>query len=292
VSAGGVRVLVAGVGNVLRGDDGFGPAVLAALEADGRLPPGTRLVDVGIAGVRLVQELMDGYDVLIIIDACDRGGRPGELYVLAPETIDPNTVPPDERRLLAGDMHQLVPARVLTLAAALGVLPGRVRIVGCQPVITDECVLELTATVRRVVPAAAARVQALVAELVAELQTGTAAAAGDAIRRRDELLQVMYWLRGEGFAPEPAPADIARFMDARDAAALDEDVRGLVAAGLAEPAGAGQYRLTAAGVAEGGRRFAEAFAELQHRGHGACSDPDCDCHTLGPEACAHASTPE
>lgn len=287
MTAGSPRVLVAGVGNVLRGDDGFGPAVVAALEDGGGLPAGTRLVDAGIAGVRLVQELMDGYDVLIIIDACDRGATPGDICVLEPETLDPQMMPADERRLMAGDMHQLVPARVLTLAAALRVLPARVRIVGCQPAITEECVLELSDTVRRVVPVAAARVRAIVAELSAELRPTAAAEAGSAIRRRDDLLQVMYWLAGEGFAPAPTPDDIVRFMDAADAATVAEDLRALIDAGLVEDSGPGQYRLTAAGVAEGGRRFAEEFAGMQQQGHGACSDPDCDCHTLGPEACAH-----
>jgi hydrogenase maturation protease len=162
------RVLVAGVGNVLRGDDGFGPAVAAALEQRGGLPAGAHVVDVGIAGVRLVQELMDGYDALIIIDAVERGERPGRLFMLEPELPDLDTLPADAQRLLAGDMHQLVPERVLAIAAALDVLPPVVRIVGCQPEHVDDLVLEMTPAVEAAVAAAVSAVRTLVALLADE----------------------------------------------------------------------------------------------------------------------------
>ena len=68
------RVLVAGVGNMLRRDDGFGPAVAASLAG---LPPGVAVVETGIGGVALLQELLSGYDGLILIDAVDRGAAPG-----------------------------------------------------------------------------------------------------------------------------------------------------------------------------------------------------------------------
>ena len=68
------RILVAGIGNVLRGDDGFGPAVVQALLARGALPAGVHAVELGIGGVGLVHELMDGYDAVVIVDAVDRGG--------------------------------------------------------------------------------------------------------------------------------------------------------------------------------------------------------------------------
>jgi hydrogenase maturation protease len=297
------RVLVAGVGNVLRGDDGFGPAVLAAIARDGGLPAGVRLVDVGIGGVRLVQELLDGYDALIVIDAVDRAGRPGDVFVLEPATPDLASMTPDEQRLMAGDMHQLVPSRIFAIAAALGVLPPLVRIVGCQPGEVDEMLLQLTPAVAAAVPAAAERVREIVGELarVAVVASGAAAPAGAArvtrergsavgdaaaaIRRADELLQVLYWLRGERLAESAGPDEVRRFLGAADAVELAADLRRLAAAGLVEHAGEGRFRLTALGITEGGRRFAEEFADLQRPGHGECSDPSCDCHALGPEAC-------
>lgn len=111
--------------------------------------------------------------------------------------------------------------------------------------------------------------------------------AADAIRRRDELLQVMYWMRGEGLGEAVSPEQVGRLLVDTPAPLLDADLRALCEAGLAEPAGGMRYRLTDAGVVEGGRRFAEAFADYMKPGHGACDDPECDCHALGPEACIH-----
>lgn len=112
--------------------------------------------------------------------------------------------------------------------------------------------------------------------------------ASDGIRRRDELLQVMYWMRGEGLGETVAPSDVERLLAGTPAAVLAADLRALCEAGLAEPAGGGRYSLTEAGRREGGRRFAEEFSDYVHPGHGACSDPACDCHALGPDACVHA----
>lgn len=111
----------------------------------------------------------------------------------------------------------------------------------------------------------------------------------DGIRRRDEILQVMYWLQGEGLADAPGVPELRRFLDDHAAADLAADLERLAAAGLLEPAGQGRYRLTAPGREEGARRFADEFAGYLRQGHGACSDPTCDCHELGPEACAHAA---
>ena len=114
-----LRVLVAGVGNVLRGDDGFGPAVTARLE---RLPTQVTVVETGIGGLALLQELMSGYDGLVLIDAVERGAAPGTVFLIAPEVGDAVHVP---------DVHLANPDRVLSMAKTMGVLPERVVIVGC-----------------------------------------------------------------------------------------------------------------------------------------------------------------
>lgn len=110
---------------------------------------------------------------------------------------------------------------------------------------------------------------------------------GDAIRRRDELLQIMYWMRGEGLGEEVSADDVVRFLIDTPRPLLTADLRSLEETGLVEPAGTGRYRLTEAGTEEAARRFSEAFSDYTQQGHGGCSDPDCDCHRLGPEACVH-----
>ncbi len=127
-----MRILVAGVGNVLRTDDGFGVEVAQRL-AEVDLPNDTRVVETGIGGMTLVHELQDGWDILIVVDTVARDRPPGTLMVIDPEVVDVECLDPMERHDLLADMHLTTPDRALMLAKALGVLPPHVLEVGCQP---------------------------------------------------------------------------------------------------------------------------------------------------------------
>ena len=115
----------------------------------------------------------------------------------------------------------------------------------------------------------------------------------DAVRRRDELLQVLYWFRGEGLGESVAPHELTTFLGA-EVEVVRRQLDRLVEEGYATPVegSSGRYRLTEWGAQEGGRRFADEFAGLTGQAHGECSNSNCSCRTLGPEACesrtAHA----
>ena len=141
------RILVAGVGNVLRGDDGFGPAVTELL---GHLPEGVDVIETGIGGIALLQELMAGCDGLVLIDAVDRGAAPGTLFLITPEVGEAVHVP---------DVHLANPDRVLSMAKTMGFLPERVMIVGCQPFDVDELGAGLSPAVQRALPIAVAKIE-------------------------------------------------------------------------------------------------------------------------------------
>ncbi len=126
------RVLVAGMGNDLCRDDGFG-IIAARRFAEAGVPEGVRVYEAGIGGIGLVQELMDGYETLIIVDAVERGGCPGTVYLLETEVPDLDQMDAGHRREFLADMHYTVPSKALIMARALGVLPPRVYILGCQP---------------------------------------------------------------------------------------------------------------------------------------------------------------
>lgn len=160
------KVLVVGVGNLLRRDDGFGIVVAQQLEARDDLPTGVRVTETGIAGVGLVQDLMDGYDALVIVDAVSRGGAPGTLYLLEPGVPDIRAWTDEERRAFLADLHQVEPSKVLGLAQALGVLPRTVRILGCEPAECDDAEVGLTPTVARAADVAVDRVRRLLDELL------------------------------------------------------------------------------------------------------------------------------
>jgi len=166
-----MKILIAGVGNVLRGDDGFGVAVAQALAGRDSLPEGVTVFEAGIAGVPLVQELMDGYDALILADAVERGGAPGTVYVIEPETTDPAALDAAAFHSSLADAHYTEPSKVLTLARALEVLPPKVFLVGCQPAGYDELGAELSEAVRGAVQVAVRQIESLIEGLNLQEQT-------------------------------------------------------------------------------------------------------------------------
>ncbi len=152
------RVLVAGMGNILRHDDGFGVEVARRLMDWDTLPADVKVVEVGIGGIHLVQEMMEGYDALVVIDAVERGSAPGTVHLLEAEVADLALWSEDDRGDFLADMHYTTPSKALILAKALGVLPPRVFILGCQPAKADVPGIGLTAPVEQ---AAAEAIRAL-----------------------------------------------------------------------------------------------------------------------------------
>ncbi len=117
------RVLVAGIGNVFLGDDGFGVALANRLAAS-ELPPGVEVAEFGIRGMDLAWALQDGYDAAILLDATPRGEPPGTLYLIEPQ-VEPGAH--------AVEAHGMDPVAVLSLVGALGGEPPRTLVVGCEP---------------------------------------------------------------------------------------------------------------------------------------------------------------
>jgi hypothetical protein len=103
---------------------------------------------------------------------------------------------------------------------------------------------------------------------------------------RDEILQLIYWLKGEGILADVTSDDLRRFLEA-DPGRLEERLAHLVQDGYLEPAPGrgGRYQLSALGIQEGRRRFVDEFAPfLGRESHGECGDAECACHTSG-KAC-------
>lgn len=151
-----MKSLIVGFGNPLRGDDGAGLAALRELEA-ATLPSGVECADVGIGGMALVHELQAGWDRLVIIDAVQRGGAPGTIYVLSPRFPDLAAMTALDKRELLVDAHMAEPYSAMLLADALGVLPSEIHVVGIEAPHTEDLTLELSDAVRGAVPLAARR---------------------------------------------------------------------------------------------------------------------------------------
>ncbi|MFD6230376.1 hydrogenase maturation protease [Streptomyces sp. NPDC060232] len=156
------KVLIAGIGNVFLGDDGFGVETVRALSAH-RLPDGVEVVDFGVRGVHLAYQLLDGYDTLVLVDATARGGAPGTLYLIEAEAgastaagDGPQAAGPGEGPVLDG--HHMSPDTVLALLDALcagtgATPPRRTLVLGCEPACVEEGI-GLSAPVAAAVPEA------------------------------------------------------------------------------------------------------------------------------------------
>jgi hydrogenase maturation protease len=162
------RILVAGVGNVFLGDDGFGVEVVRRL-AGRELPEGVEVVDFGIRGMDLIYALQDDYEVVIFVDATPRGEEPGTVYLLEPEIEEDGEV--------VLDTHGMDPVKVIKFARTLGARPGRILVVGCEPQVVisgedyEEMKMELSEPVRAAVEEAAKLVESLVERIYKEVKS-------------------------------------------------------------------------------------------------------------------------
>ena len=156
------RVLIAGVGNIFLGDDGFGVEVVRRL-AECKLPEGVEVKDFGIRGMDLAYALQDDYDLVIFVDATPRGEKPGTVYLIEPEIEEDGEV--------ALDTHGMDPVKVMKLSRVLGAEPTRTLVVGCEPQVIlsgedyDDMLMELSEPVLVAVEEAARLVESLVEEI-------------------------------------------------------------------------------------------------------------------------------
>jgi hydrogenase maturation protease len=157
------RVLVAGVGNELFGDDGFGVAVVNRLASRPRVD-GVVFMNAGIRGFDLTSALLDGYDAAVLVDTATRGGAPGTLYLLEPRVAD---VLGEATFDIDVDPHRLEPSRVLALANAVGAKLACLRVVACEPTPTWEMSDILSPPVEAAVEPAATLVGEIVLDMLA-----------------------------------------------------------------------------------------------------------------------------
>jgi hydrogenase maturation protease len=172
------RMLIAGVGNIFLGDDGFGVEVARRLAAF-ELPDWVCVADYGISGMHLAYDMAEGYETTIVIDASPRGGEPGTVYVIEVDTAAPRAVPQRGSPPPAGespllDAHGMQPDVVFSMLDMLGADAGRVLVVGCEPATIDERI-GLSAPVMAAVDEAVRVVLDLVRTAAARSRTETVA---------------------------------------------------------------------------------------------------------------------
>jgi hydrogenase maturation protease len=145
----GPRVLVLGVGNTLMRDDGVGVWAVNTLADTYCVPASVRIVDGGVAGLRLLSEIAD-VDYLLIVDAVRRGGDPGTIYRLDPGGVSARQGP-------FFSAHEVGIAELLSTASFCGRLP-KTQIIGVEPLETESVGIELTDALRGSLPRVVAAV--------------------------------------------------------------------------------------------------------------------------------------
>ena len=126
------RVLIACIGNIFLGDDGFGVEVAQRLMTR-QYPESVQVVDFGIRGMDLAYALLNDYDMLVLVDAVPRGGSPGTLYLIEPDLSGMTPEKGVEAGRVALDNHSMDPVKVLAYARTLGAKPMHTLLVGCEP---------------------------------------------------------------------------------------------------------------------------------------------------------------
>jgi len=159
------QILVAGIGNIFLGDDGFGVEVAQQLMRD-ELPGNVRVVDFGIRGFDLAYALMDPYDAIILVDALPQGDTPGTLYAMEPDLSTLDRAAPES----VVETHGMHPLKVLAMVQAMGGRPRRLFVIGCEPEPCgeDEERMGLSAPVARAIDEAIAKIQSLIARFAEE----------------------------------------------------------------------------------------------------------------------------
>ena len=135
------NLLIAGVGNVLNSDDAFGPKVLEKYRNPKK--EGLTIIETGIGGINIIQEMLKGYEGLIIIDAYQEGLEPGTLRVLEPKIKDLN-LSKNEIRDYFSDTHYATPEKVLHFLKQTNNLPKFLRILACEPLSLKPCTLKMS----------------------------------------------------------------------------------------------------------------------------------------------------
>lgn len=156
------KILIAGVGNELRQDDAFGVLLAQKLQKEAALPPPVKVLEIGSAGIHVVQQLFDGYDVLILLDIVKWGGAAGTIHFKEVEVKDIAQLPTDEKTAFLADVHYLNPLKALMMAKVMNVLPKQVLFLGCESKEHEEIGIGVSADVEAAMPEAFEKITAWV----------------------------------------------------------------------------------------------------------------------------------
>ncbi len=163
------KILIAGVGNELRQDDAFGVLLAQKLQQEALFPSSVKVMEIGSAGIHLVQQLFDKYDILILLDIVKWGGAAGTIHFKEVEVKDISQLPVDEKNEFLADMHYINPLKALMMAKAIKVLPKKVIFLGCESEEYEDIGIGLSEAVENAVTPAFDKIKSWIANSIEQI---------------------------------------------------------------------------------------------------------------------------
>ncbi len=163
------KILIAGVGNELRQDDAFGVLLAQKLQQEASFPSSVKVMEIGSAGIHLVQQLFDKYDILILLDIVKWGGAAGTIHFKEVDVKDISQLPVDEKNEFLADMHYINPLKALMMAKALNVLPKKVIFLGCESEEHEDIGIGLSEAVENAVTPAFDKIKSWIANSIEQI---------------------------------------------------------------------------------------------------------------------------
>lgn len=159
------KILIAGIGNIFLGDDAFGSEV-ARLLLRQNWPNNIKIIDFGIRALDLTYALLESWDVVILIDAAPRGGAPGTLYLIEPESAEVQATSEPVPGEMLVDAHGMDPVKVLRLVHSMGGKIRRLLLVACEPsAMSEEMEMDISPPVKAAIGEAVKMIESLVVKL-------------------------------------------------------------------------------------------------------------------------------
>ncbi len=148
------KILIAGIGNELRQDDAFGMILASRILEEAVLHENIKVIEAGSAGIHLVQELYDKYDMVVILDTVQWGDAPGTVSLKEIEVKDVREMPTEQKNSFFADMHYINPVKALMMAKALNIIPEKVYFLGCEAADIDDIDVGMSPVVLNAIPVA------------------------------------------------------------------------------------------------------------------------------------------
>jgi coenzyme F420 hydrogenase subunit delta len=170
------EIVIAGCGNPLFADDGFGPAVIEEME-NLSLPDNVTIIDAGLGGPHFVFTLLDPEVTkkLIIIDIADYGAEPGSITKLRVEDLPPGAYRDAHSWDLSEPLQRIKDQIEVTI---IGVQPARVTAPEFELGLSEELQKAIPKTIRVILEIIGVDYGTIIERLQEDRQRGTAESSG------------------------------------------------------------------------------------------------------------------